>query len=60
MNASSSEPSNTILFRDVVAYSPTVTQLQEKGWFAVQSIVDKKSSADIMDKLAEVRGLRLR
>ncbi|KAG5186854.1 ATP phosphoribosyltransferase [Tribonema minus] len=34
--------------------SPTVTQLQEEGWYAVQALIEKKKSSDIMDQLSEV------
>jgi HisG, C-terminal domain len=42
-------------FYTVDTRSPTVTQLQEEGWFAVQALIERKRSADIMDQLAEVQ-----
>jgi ATP phosphoribosyltransferase len=32
--------------------SPTVTKLQEEGWFAVQALIQAKGSAEIMDQLS--------
>jgi len=34
--------------------APTVTALEEEGWVAVSSMVEKKAIATVMDQLTEV------
>lgn len=34
--------------------APTVTQLEEEGWVAVSSMVQKKSVALVMDELTKI------